>query len=372
MLSPLDDYPLHQIAEVARRVGTSDRNFYDRYYFNCHRGAEDPFLILGHGQYPNLGVTDAFAVVRHGDEHIVVRASKALGADRMDTSVGPFRIEVREGLRTLRVVLEPGEHDLAFDLTFEADLPAHLESRQFQRQLERVVIDTQRFAQTGNWRGDLQVQGTEYRVEPGQWSGNRDRSWGVRPVGEAEPPGRRADTPHGGFFWIYTVMRFAEFAIVTIIQEDSEGRRTVEDATRIPADGSEPVWLGRPEHQLTFAPGSRDITEAKLVFHRPSGPELTVVCTPLLANYIGVGTGYGLEPDWRHGMWQGELAVQGLRRSVREIDVVTRALCPADMLARFQLRGPGTEETGTGMFELGIIGPNERYGFNGFDDMAAQ
>jgi hypothetical protein len=34
MLTPLDDYPIHQVAEVMRHVGTSDRNFYDRYYFN--------------------------------------------------------------------------------------------------------------------------------------------------------------------------------------------------------------------------------------------------------------------------------------------------------------------------------------------------
>ena len=34
-LSPLDDYPVHQIPEVMRHVGTSDRNFYDRYYFNA-------------------------------------------------------------------------------------------------------------------------------------------------------------------------------------------------------------------------------------------------------------------------------------------------------------------------------------------------
>ena len=31
MLSSMDDSPLHQITEVIRHVGTSDRNFYDRY-----------------------------------------------------------------------------------------------------------------------------------------------------------------------------------------------------------------------------------------------------------------------------------------------------------------------------------------------------
>ena len=74
MLSPLDDYPIHQVAEPIRQVGTSDRNFYDRYYFNClpTGGDQDLFLIMGMGQYPNLGVADAFAVVVHEGIHRVV------------------------------------------------------------------------------------------------------------------------------------------------------------------------------------------------------------------------------------------------------------------------------------------------------------
>ena len=74
MLSPLDDLPIHQIAEPVRHVGTSDRNFYDRYYFNCHPCNDELFLIAGMGQYPNLSVTDAFAVVLHADQHRVAGA----------------------------------------------------------------------------------------------------------------------------------------------------------------------------------------------------------------------------------------------------------------------------------------------------------
>src|SRR5262245_5746075 len=98
MLSSMDDYPLHQLPEPIRHVGTSDRNFYDRYYFNLHGSSDELFLIVGMGQYPNLGVQDAFACVRRGDRQLVVRASRTLG-DRMDTSVGPFRVEVLEPLR---------------------------------------------------------------------------------------------------------------------------------------------------------------------------------------------------------------------------------------------------------------------------------
>ena len=44
MLSSWDDYPVHQIADTIRHVGTSDRNFYDRYYFNLHGSSGELFM----------------------------------------------------------------------------------------------------------------------------------------------------------------------------------------------------------------------------------------------------------------------------------------------------------------------------------------
>src|ERR1700675_3976392 len=108
MLSSMDDYPLHQIADTIRHVGSSDRNFYDRYYFNLHGSSDELFMIMGLGQYPNLAVSDAFALVRRGTEHRVVRASRER-VDRMDPAVGPLRVEVIEPLHEVRVVLEPNE-----------------------------------------------------------------------------------------------------------------------------------------------------------------------------------------------------------------------------------------------------------------------
>ncbi len=51
-LSPLDDYPVHQAPLPVRQVVTSDRNFYDRYYFNCHAGTDELMLIVGHRPVP--------------------------------------------------------------------------------------------------------------------------------------------------------------------------------------------------------------------------------------------------------------------------------------------------------------------------------
>ena len=54
----------------------SDRNFYDRSYFNAHDRTGDIFLITGIGYYPNLGVKDAFVLVRRGDEQTAVHLSR--------------------------------------------------------------------------------------------------------------------------------------------------------------------------------------------------------------------------------------------------------------------------------------------------------
>ncbi len=149
-------------------------------------------MVMGMGQYPNLGTQDAFACVRRGDQHRVVRASKRLD-DRMDTSVGPFRVEIIEPLQKVRFILEPTEHDIACDLTWDGAIPAFEEPRQYIRKFGRVLFDTMRFAQTGCWTGTLEVAGETIDVTPDRWKGTRDRSWGVRPVGEVEPPGIRGE-----------------------------------------------------------------------------------------------------------------------------------------------------------------------------------
>src|SRR5688500_17613993 len=123
MLSPLDDLPVHQVAEPMSAVGTTDRNFYDRYYFNLHSCSDDLFLTAGLGQYPNLDVTDAFvAVTRHGAQH-VLRASRPLGSDRSDTAVGPIAVEILHGLRSLRL---RADHDgpVSLDVTWQGAVDA--------------------------------------------------------------------------------------------------------------------------------------------------------------------------------------------------------------------------------------------------------
>jgi hypothetical protein len=348
-----DDYPVHQSADWIAHVATSDRNFYDRYYFNVIDTSGRFMVVMGLGQYPNLGTTDAFATVRIGDEQHVVRASRPL-TDRSDISVGPLRIEIIEPLKRLRFVVEPTEHSVAMDLIWEGFGPAIPEPNQFIRNGARVTFDTQRLAQMGSWSGTLSVAGTDFEVHPETTWGSRDRSWGVRPIGEREPEGIYRDTFKPGGMWSYFPMRFEDHCIFYICSEGADGTRSLEQAERVWLDGRV-EQLGRTEHAHEFEPGIRLLVGSTISF---PDSDIEIRCTPLLANFLAVGTGYGLEPDWRHGMYQGpDLVVQGIRYDVPEIRQLG-AYAVVDHAARFEYDG----HVGYGLYEHAFSGAMPRYG----------
>src|SRR5580698_3372133 len=92
MLSKADDYPIHQLPEPIATSGT-DRNFYDRYFFNGYSADGSIFFAAALGVYPHLNVMDASLSVIDGGVQHNLRASKLLNMERMDTTVGPISVE---------------------------------------------------------------------------------------------------------------------------------------------------------------------------------------------------------------------------------------------------------------------------------------
>ena len=98
MLTKADDFPIHQTPDPIAFSGT-DRNFYDRYFFNGYDPDGTEFFAAAFGVYPHLNIADAhFAVVRDGVEYCL-HASRVLHMERMDLTCGPIRIEVLEPLQ---------------------------------------------------------------------------------------------------------------------------------------------------------------------------------------------------------------------------------------------------------------------------------
>lgn len=371
-ISPMDEYLAHQTSDTFDHVATSDRNFYDRFYFNCHPSSDELFLITGLGQYPNLGVTDAFVSVSIGGEHHVVRASRELGHDRLDTSVGPLRVEILEGLLRLRVICEPNEWGLAFDMTFTGQVPAIEEPRTFRRQHGRVTSDVTRYAQVGSWEGELEVAGRHFAVTPDRWKGARDRSWGVRPVGEPEAPGIRAkDLAQGtqGFFHQWLPMQFDDFVIKVQFDEDFDGHRLLEESVRVwnVGSGRDDEEMGRPTIAIDYVPGTREIERAVLTLTRPDGEVRTITSTPLRTLYLKAGTGYQPNDGWGHGWYQGSLKVEGMRFDTSTPEARAQWSGLNETLARFEL---DTGEVGYGLHENMVMGVYRPHGFDTFDAVA--
>ena len=118
MLTPGDEYPIHQTPEPVAFSG-SDRTFYDRYFYNGYSKDGSVFFAAAFGVYPHLNIMDgAVSILKDGVQRSI-HVSRVLNMDRMDTQVGPMRIEVIEPLKRVRVILEETE-GLALDMEFSA------------------------------------------------------------------------------------------------------------------------------------------------------------------------------------------------------------------------------------------------------------
>lgn len=359
VLSKGDDYPLHQTPEPVAYAGT-DRNFYDRYFFNGYAPDGSGFFAAALGIYPHLNVADAhFSAIRDGVQYNL-HASRELGMERMDLAVGPIRIEIVEPLQTLRLIVN-GE-GLAADLTFSGRAFPIEEPRFIHRIGPRTFMDYTRLTQNGRYSGWIEIDGERRTVADGT-TGTRDRSWGVRPVGT------RDEQPHGsgvvpGFFWQWTPINFADRSVFFHVNADAKGNVWNSRAVLAP-DGA-----GASEHVETegemsagLLSGTRWPEAGTLVFDRPDGTE--TLRFEALGRFQMRGIGY-TSRKWNHGLYHAPLAV--------EREDFGLAQCDPGSVENFHVQIPcrvisDRHGTGTGVFEQLILGPYAPMGLTGFTDL---
>ncbi|MCX4720854.1 hypothetical protein OG818_34615 [Streptomyces virginiae] len=368
----LDEYPIHQAPLSMKHVVSGDRNAYDRCIFHVFDHAGRAVLILGLGVYPNAGVIDAYATLRVGDELLAVRASDALGDDRMNLSVGPLSITVDVPLKqlTLRCAADPADpHGLSYDITWTAEFPAVWEPHHVQRRGDRLMLEGRRFVQAGQATGTIRAKGEEFTLTPGEWTGTRDRSWGVRPI-PGEEGGRAAEEYRPeGFHWLWIPVRFEDRFVMVIVQEDADGHRTLNEAVQVFPEGSgrHDVQLGWPHTEIRYRPGSRHPERAVVHLTDPTRKPLELGVEILNSSPLAVGAGYPPAGDWQHGTWQGrgwsDRRVYDLSDPAAH---PTAAFGVTDHSARFTLDG----QIGHGIFEHGSFGRHDPSGFADYSSVA--
>jgi hypothetical protein len=374
MLSRVDDYPIHQTPEPIAQAASSDRNVYDRYWFNGYARDGEFYFGVGLGYYPNRRIMDcAFSIARGGEQH-AFHASRRAPDEPSETRVGPFRIEVIEPMRRLRVVLDPNETGIHCDLLFEARSACVEEGRQTLHRDGRLLMDSTRFAQFGRWRGRLGYAGQELEFDAARVPGTKDRSWGIRPVGEPEMGGAPSRAlPQIFFLWapIHWEDRCTHF----LVFEDETGHAWHRDAMIVPAyasadriPGVEDPGVERMagvEHRLRYEKGTRRAAAAELTLVARSGERHEMQLEPLL-RFQMKGLGY-THPEWSHGCWKGELALGGEAWKNDAIDPLGYENQHIQQVMRARMGG----REGIGVMEQLCFGPHATYGFKELLDGAA-
>jgi hypothetical protein len=367
MLTPFDDFPLHQTAKPIMTPADGDANRYDRFFFNGYSADGSLYFGVAMGLYPVRETIDAsFSVIVDGAEQVNVHASGRAPIDRTHTSVGPITVKILEPMRVLQILVEAPEHGLRADLTFTASTQPVEELPFTLRHGPKTVFDYTRLTQWGTWTGWVEVDGDRIDVSRRDVMGSRDRSWGVRPVGQQVPGPMSSGLRQ--FYWLWAPTNFPELATHFDVNEYADGSRWHESGFLVPKDGTEPVWAA-PTYRITWQPGTRLAASFEVDLQPHGGPLSTVRLEPFLTFQM-MGIGYG-HPQRGHGKWHDDLSVVGDRWALPVADRLAPTSIHVQALARATLLIDGIESArGTGILEQLVVGPHAPSGFNELFDGA--
>lgn len=363
MLSKADDYPVHQRPEPIATAGT-DRNFYDRYFFNAQSPDGTKFLTGALGVYPHLNVMDAAFCWMEGGVQRSVFASRLLGMERMDTLVGPIAVQVVEPLKQLRLSLAETD-GLAADILFTGRHAPIEEPRFTWRQGPRTVMDVTRMTQNMEASGSVTVDGVSHDLSG--WLGTRDRSWGVRPIGAPDAqPSVPQQLPQ--FYWLWAPINFPGHALFFHVNDDADGNGWNRSAVLVDFASGAETKLGSPRVDLGYRKGTRRAGSAVLLGNSVEGP--VEVRLTIGDEFQMHGIGYG-HPKFAHGLWRGPLDVQTERIVHAELDQASplNGHIQALVTAELHLPGGGVQQ-GRGVLEQLFIGPHAPSGFREVFDLA--
>jgi hypothetical protein len=361
MLTKADDYPVHQLPEPIATAGT-DRNFYDRYFFNGYTPGGETFFAVALGVYPHLNVMDAaFSLIQDGVQHNL-RASRLLASERMDIAVGPISIEVVEPLKTLRVRVAPNAHGIAADLTFRARALAVEEPRFTYRIGPRTLLDYTRLTQNGSYEGFVEVGGRRTEIRRDQVLGTRDRSWGVRPIGLSDPQGV-APPRLPQFYWLWAPLNFADRFMLYHNNADADGVPWNSAAVVGAPGDAKPMHTRDCRSTIAYKPGTRHAAGA-VIEAGPWRAELTAK-----SHFYMSGVGYG-HPEWGHGMYRGDDALGYDTLELASVNENDPRYQHIQAIVGARLTGPDGARDGIGVLEQLVVGPFAPHRLTGIFDPA--
>ncbi len=360
VLNKFDDFPIHQTSEPLAHPVSADRNTYDRTWFNGYAIDGSAYFGIGMAIYPHRGILDcAFSVIENGGRQHCFYGSRRAPLERSEMEVGPFRIEVLEPMRRTRVVLADNETGISCDLVFSTRSAPIEEAHQTLWAGPKRVMDATRFDQFGRWTGTVTHPDGSFDVDEETWRGTKDRSWGVRRIGEPDVGG--APVAPKGIFFLWAPLVWDDHVSHAIFFDGMDGEALVREGIEAPlyeseaavpeASAASDTRMATARHRVRYHPDTRLAASAEIDLVRLDGDVRTITLEPVLRFHMK-GLGYG-HPVWGQGMWKGELAIGGESFDPDELDL----LAPQNIHVQQVVRASDGTRSGIGVLEQIVVGP---------------
>ncbi len=375
MITKYDELFCHQTVSTFDRPGTSAREWTERAWLQIHHVDGGLHLATGFGYYPNRNVMDAFVCFTIRDRvQYTVRASRELRPEIDRFEVGPFRYEIVEPLKKVRFMLDPNEYGLSFDLEIEGTSPLYEEPAQHQISRGRLKEHIVRMVQSGRPSGWIRAEDESFSVDRESWTGERDRSWGVRMAGaDFVETGVQTPEIYAGQLFNFVLMQFERWGASFHIREIWDDELGLARAWHF-AGGlfypygvdKKPLELASVEHHYEFnderPEQPRRFAGGRVILDAIDGTKREVSIRPISICYQAPGGYGGQYKGFIHGLWMGSQWMDGYKFDLTDPEVMREIWGYCDYGSEFRCG----DDVGYGTTELMVVGKYPKYGYQGY------
>lgn len=219
--------PSHDVMvyDVPPDSPASENPWFDRFYFDLHAPAGQPFVVVGAAVYPGLGLADGYVVAVTDKEQRNLRVSDQFAPGAPRSQVCALSWKVVEPLRQWRLKVGPNPTGVELDVLWTARTPAWgVHPIRIDTLAEAGTTDFNHLFQSGRYAGTITIDGTA--IDVGGWVGQRDRSRGLR----------RARDRLGMHLWIAAQMQ--DYSIGCNFNLDRQNRLSHCDGALLHENGS--------------------------------------------------------------------------------------------------------------------------------------
>lgn len=313
MLTPYDEFPVHQASRPFSYIPSTDYNWDDGYYFGVFSPAEGVHLSTGARINPNSDMIGGYALLNVRGHQTTLRFNRCWRRN-FNVEIGPWKVEFVELMKRIRLTLGANESGMEFDLMWEGSSPAFLEEHHVATNRGRRTTDQSRYSQPGKATGWIKLGAQRWEVEPQNWHGARDHSWGLyaerpplSPVASLLPPREENAGPKRALrFW--TCFRSEPFSGFWHVHETPDGEQAkMNDVFGTPFGGAiyegwdrPPVELASVTHAIDVDPKTLMLRKAEIELTDRSGGVWRQMFEPAAPPWVVQTMGYH-PGSWKDG-----------------------------------------------------------------------